>query len=312
MPARINTGAVDLSSNENPYGPSESAVQAMQDECFNSSRYAEDVSEELRTLLAAKEQVAPDQIVLGLGGGMILETFVEYLESASPLAGGEVVWPRPTYLRLVRKFENLGGKSVAVDLTEDMEHDLPAMASAINERTRCVYVCNPNNPTGTCCEPAALRQFVIEASKNCPVFVDEAYLECSVEFEARTLIDLIREGHDVCLMRTFSKIYGMAGQRIGYGVMPRHMAEGMTALPQHMWPAGNLNRIGVVGAIASLLSDNYVEETRAAIKAERDQLEALLSKLGRRYAASHSNFVWFETGAPASSISKSLRGKRKT
>ena len=143
-----------------------------------------------------------------------------------------------------------------------------------------------------------LRHFVIEASKRCPVFLDEAYLECSVEFEARTLVDLVREGHDVCLMRTFSKIYGMAGQRIGYGVMPQHMADGMTALPQHMWTAGNLNRIGVFGAIASLRSENYVDEMRAAIKAERDQLEALLGPLGGPYVASHSNFVWFETGMP--------------
>eukprot|EP01043_Picozoa_sp_COSAG02_P059094 COSAG02_NODE_7466_length_2999_cov_3.327931_1_plen_300_part_00 len=279
-------------------GPSESAVQAMQDECFNSSRYAEDVSEELRGLLADKERVAPNQIVLGLGGGMILESFVEYLDSVHPVVGGEVVWPQPTYVRLVRKFENMGGSSVPVDLTEDMQHDLPGMAAAITERTRCVYVCNPNNPTGTCCHPEQLRHFVIEASKRCPVFLDEAYLECSVEFEARTLVDLVREGHDVCLMRTFSKIYGMAGQRIGYGVMPQHMADGMTALPQHMWTAGNLNRIGVVGAIASLRSENYVDETRAAIKAERDQLETLLGQLGRPYVASHSNFVWFETGMP--------------
>lgn len=297
MPARINVGMVDLSSNENPYGPSEEAVRAMQDECFNSSRYAEDVTEELRALLAAKERVAPDQIVLGLGGGMILETFVEYLDSVRSLAGAEVVWPRPTYLRLVNKFKNMGGTSVPVDLTEKMEHDLPAMAAAITERTRCVYVCNPNNPTGTCCDPEQLRRFVIDASKSCPVFLDEAYLECSVDFETRTLIDLVRDGHAVCLMRTFSKIYGMAGQRIGYGVMPRDMADGMSALPQHMWPAGNLNRIGVVGAIASLRSADYVEATRAAIKAERDRLEALLGQLGRPFVASHSNFVWFKTGA---------------
>jgi len=129
-----------------------------------------------------------------------------------------------------------------------------------------------------------------------PVFIDEAYLECSTEFAERTLIDLVRDGHEVCLMRTFSKIYGMAGQRIGYGVMPHHMAQGMEALPQHMWTAGNLNRVGVVGAIASLKSEGYVEETRASIKAERDQLETLLGKLGRRYAKSHANFVWFETG----------------
>ena len=82
--------------------------------------------------------------MLGLGGGMILETFVEYLDSVSPLAGGEVVWPRPTYLRLVRKFEEtFGGTSIPIDVDEEMEHDLPKMAAAINANTRCVYVCNP-------------------------------------------------------------------------------------------------------------------------------------------------------------------------
>ena len=122
MPARINYGAVDLSGNENPYGPSDAAVERMELECFNASRYSEDVSEELRALLAAKEGVQPDQIVLGLGGGMILETFVEYLDSVSPLAGGEVVWPRPSYLRLVRKFEQtFGGTSVPIDVDEKHE-----------------------------------------------------------------------------------------------------------------------------------------------------------------------------------------------
>ena len=288
MPARINYGAVDLSGNENPYGPSDAAVERMKEECFNASRYSEDVSEELRALLAAKEGVQPDQIVLGLGGGMILETFVEYLDSVSPLAGGEVVWPRPSYLRLVRKFEQtFGGTSVPIDVDEKHEHDLPAMRAAINERTRVVYVCNPNNPTGTSNDPAQLRAFVREASQHCPIFVDEAYLECSDDFEERTLIGLVQEGHQVCLMRTFSKIYGMAGQRIGYGVMPAEMAAGMEALPQHMWTAGNLNRIGVVGAIASLQSsEGYVEKTRGSIKAERERLEGLLEDLGRPYAKS--------------------------
>ena len=133
MPGRINWDAVDLGGNENPYGPAPEAVQAMMDECFNVSRYAEDCSEELQKLLAAKEGVDEDQIVLGLGGGMILETFVEYLDSVSPVAGGEVVWPRPSYLRLVRKFEDtFGGISIPIDVDENMEHDLPEMAAAIN------------------------------------------------------------------------------------------------------------------------------------------------------------------------------------
>ena len=163
------------------------------------------------------------------------------------------------------------------------------------EQESCARTVQVHGLDGDALHAAALRvavaravvAFVREASQHCPVFVDEAYLECSDDFDERTLIGLVQEGRQVCLMRTFSKIYGMAGQRIGYGVMPAEMAAGMEALPQHMWTAGNLNRIGVVGAIASLeSSEGYVEKTRSSIKAERERLEGLLEDLGRPYAKS--------------------------
>lgn len=176
------TYPVSLDSNENPFGPSSHAVEAMVAEASNSARYSEDVSELLRAQIAQREGVEPGQIIFGLGGGQALEMFALYLSDTVGLAdGGEVVSCTPTYLRFIESVERHGGFSVAVPANAALEHDLEAMEAVVGPRTRCVYICNPNNPTGTVVDPAALRSLVGRLTKTCAVLLDEAYLECSEE-----------------------------------------------------------------------------------------------------------------------------------
>ncbi len=178
-------------------------------------------------------------------------------------------------------------------LNARLEHDLDAMAAKIGPDTKAVYLCNPNNPTGTIVAPTQLRAFAVEAAKRATVFIDEAYLECSDDFAANTMIGLVREGHNVVVARTFSKIYGLAGQRIGYGIMPPELAKSI-----RKFTTGSPNLIGVVAAQASLDDAGYVEPMRRRIKAGRDALCALLKEHGRRYAEPQSNFVFCHTGMP--------------
>eukprot|EP01052_Picozoa_sp_SAG31_P021898 SAG31_NODE_1717_length_7457_cov_4.893177_2_plen_398_part_00 len=328
MTGRV-TAPAKLSGNENPFGPSSKAVAAMQSECANSSRYSEDIAEELRDLLAKKEGVRPEQIVFGLGGGMVLENFARYVaemdsriytmssddednigqrelsdldpgdtQPVAPWSNAQfnVVGPAPTYLRFLSAMQRYGVPIRSVPVNDAMEQDLQGLANAIDDNTVALYLCNPNNPTGTCVDTDEMRGLIISAaSRGIPTLLDEAYLECSDDFDRRTLVSLVSELElPVCLMRTFSKIYGMAGQRIGYGVMPPIMAAGMAKFVP--WSGGVLNRIGTVGAIASLQHVGYVESCRRQISAARTSLCALLDRLGRKYAVSHANFVFFHTG----------------
>jgi len=150
------------------------------------------------------------------------------------------------------------------------------MASKINAKTSLMYVCNPNNPTGTVVNAAALKAFAIDAAKKVPVFIDEAYLDCADDYEGQTMVKLVAEGHNVVIARTFSKIYGMAGLRMGYGIMPAKLAKEVKPLS-----TGSVNMMGVVAASASLQDATYVAETRAEIKAGRDALIAVIKDLKR-------------------------------
>jgi len=294
-------GPVQLSLNENPFGPSPLALAAMQRELPRVHRYPFSLTPNLVKLIAEREGVPESHIVLGVGSGEILETYGVYLGRQR----GEVITVSPGYMQMTKAMERMGSRIVAVPLNERLDHDLDAMAARITASTKAIYLCNPNNPTGTIVDAAKLRAFCIEVSKTVPVFIDEAYLQCADDFAANTMVGLVRDGHNVTVARTFSKLYGLAGQRIGYGIMRPEMAE---ALRPFM--TGSVNLLGVVGARASLDDAAYVDATRAKIKAGRDALIAVLKEMGRRYAEPQGNFVFFHTGRPIEEFQQQMRAEK--
>lgn len=300
-PARITPpGLVQLSLNENAFGPSPRALAAMQAHLGEVGRYPFALAPQLVRTLAEKEGVTPDHILLGAGSGELLEAVGMYLGRT----GGEVVSAVPGYFQLVGAMQRVGARSVAVPLNDGLEHDLAAMAAAVGPETKCVYVCNPNNPTSTVVPPAELRAFVIAMAQRTHVFVDEAYLECADDFAAHTLVDLVAAGHNVTVARTFSKIHGLAGQRIGYTVMLPELAKAVRPLM-----TGSANLLGVVAAQASLADPAYIESLRVRIKAGRDALLALLDELGCRYAVPQGSFVFFQTGRPITEFQAAMRAE---
>jgi histidinol-phosphate aminotransferase len=257
-----------------------------------SYRYSHVPRQELLQLIAEREGISEEHICLGSGSGQVLMFYAGYLEKVETMAGGNVVASIPSYVRFTDAMEKAGCESRLVPLNEELTDDLPAMATQIDENTKCVYICNPNNPTGAIANPAALREFVIETAKTCPVMVDEAYLECSDDFETNTMADLVRAGHDVIVVRTFSKIYGMAGARVGYGIVgPANRSKGLLDFAD---PLQQFTRSGLVAAIASLKDTGYVDRTRLLIKSERDKLLALLHEFGCHYSEPQGNFVFFQ------------------
>jgi histidinol-phosphate aminotransferase len=289
-----------LSLNENPFGPSPAAVEAMTRNLAagKAARYPYLEVNELVELISRKEGVPPDQIVLGVGSGELLET----VGVLFGLQQGEAVYASPGYLQLPRAIEGVGGRSVAVPVNARMEHDLDAMASAVGAKTAVVYIANPNNPTGTVVDPAALAEFVKDISRRKFVLLDEAYLDIADNYAGRTLVGLVREDRQLLVARTFSKIYGLAGMRIGYGVTSKKIATQL-----RNYGLGSLTSPGIAAAVASLHDAGYVAATRAKIVAEREKLTALLRELGLRYAESQANFVFFQTGRPHAEVAAALR-----
>ena len=281
---------VVLSWNENPFGPSPAARAAMQAALGRSCRYPDPQIAALREALAKREGVPAAQLLLGCGSGEILDaTGLHYGAS-----GGEIVAADPTFFQLLAAAERAGGRTVRVPLNRRLEHDLPALEAAITDRTRLVYVVNPHNPTGTICEPGALREWVKRISGRVAVFVDEAYLECLDDPAAHTCAGLVREGHNVIVARTFSKIHGMAGARLGYAVLPGPIAEALRARM-----TGDLSLATVEGGLAALQDQAFVTETRSQLRAGREALQALARKLGRVHTEAQGNFVFIHTGMPA-------------
>jgi len=294
-------GLIRLNYNENPFGPAASAkaamAQAAQTQAF---RYADAEEHELIELLATREGCRPEQIVLGAGSGEILDVAGFHFG----LEQGEIVAADPSYMQLVNAADRVGGKAVRVPLNARLEHDLSAMAAAVNGRTSLVYVVNPNNPTGTVCAAGELKEFVRRVSARTTVFVDEAYLELSDDWAGRTCAPLVAEGHNVVVARTFSKIFGMAGMRLGYAVMPEKLAGSLRARM-----TGSLSIVTIAGALASLRDASYVVEARAKIKAGRDALVAEVRALGRECAVPQGNFVFFRTGMPIQEFIGKMRAE---
>jgi histidinol-phosphate aminotransferase len=235
---------------------------------------------------------------LAVGSGEILETLgVHY-----GLAKQVVVRGDPGYLQLSAAAKAVGGREVAVPLNARLEHDLDAMAAAVGPDTGCVYLANPNNPTGTVVPSAQIRDFVRKVGPKTLVVVDEAYLDIADDYAGRTVIDLVRKGENVIVLRTFSKIYGLAGIRVGYGIGAPKLISLLRS-----YGGGSLSYLGVMAALASLKDPDYVATARAKIVGERAQLLTAMKEVGLRYAEPQGNFVFFQTGRPYPEVAAKFR-----
>jgi len=280
-----------LSLNENPYGPAPGVRPALEREFGELCRYTGAGYDALVEAVARKERIPPDQIILG----EILEPLGTHL-SLTGGPGGEFIYSDPGYTALIDSAVAVGGRAVPVPLTRSLENDLTALAANINARTRALYLVNPHNPTGTVSDPRQFKLFARDAAQRALVIVDEAYLEYADGFDARTLTDLVREGANVIVFRTFAKVYGLAGLEIGYGLMPKRIASVLKA--QGFTNPHLFNRLAVAAATASLQDPVYVEHVRQLVAGERQRWIELLRSLGRRVTPSAANFIFFETGMP--------------
>ncbi len=282
------TGLIDLSSNENPYGPSAAALEAMTRSQAVAGRYPDAAEQETIEAIARLHGVGSDRVVLGCGSSEILR-----LCGAAFLGPGRtVVAAEPTFEAVLHYAEVTKAEPVKVPLTADFRHDLPAMARACDTRAGLVYVCNPNNPTGTIVTGDELLAFLAQVPPTTVVVVDEAYHHFVEAPAYRSAVEAIERFPNVVVTRTFSKIYGMAGMRLGYAIASAANAEALRA--HAAW--SNVNVAVLAAARASLAEERLVARQRERLNGTRRWLSSELARDGRRTIPSETNFVMIDVG----------------
>jgi len=297
-PAAAAAGPARLSFNENPYGPGPAARAAIQAATGDAWKYAVGEEMALRAQIAAREGLAPAQVVLGSGSSEILHLV------ALAHRGGELVTAVPTFNLIADEVRAGGGTVREVPLDGELRHDLAALRAAVTPATRLVHVCNPNNPTGTSVDGAALRAFIAGLPAGVTAVVDEAYIELGEDPAGQSAVASVKAGASVVVTRTFSKLHGLAGLRVGYGLAPAELAQRLGRLR-----ASSLNSLGLAAATASYADTAFQAESRARLAEGRTLVVAALDELGLRHAPSSANFVFFDTGGPLPAFAAFLREK---
>ena len=291
------TGCIKLASNENPLGPSSKAVSAVKKALENVNRYPDGSGFYLTQALAKTLDVDPGQIILGNGSNELIELLVRTFTGP----GDEVITADPSFIAYKIIAQAAGCANVVVPC-KDMRHDLDAMAERITDRTKLVFVANPNNPTGTMNTRAEMDRLMGRVPDHVIVVVDEAYFEYVTHSEYPDSLDYLRDGKNIIGLRTFSKIYGLAGLRLGYGVTSPGIIEHLNKVRQPF----NTNSLAQIAAVAALKDRKHVEKSIAVNNEGKQILYQAFQQLGISYIPTEANFIMFETAQDGKDIFSAL------
>ncbi len=278
---------VKLASNENPRGPSPRVREAIAEAARELNRYPDGNGYALKAALAARLARGPDGIVLGNGSNDVLELVTQ----AFLRPGDHAVWSQHAFIVYPLATRARGAIGTEVP-AKDHGHDLDAMLAAITPRTRVVFVANPNNPTGTWLPSAAVESFVAAVPRDVLVVLDEAYDDFLEPGDQSGAVDWVGRYPHLIVSRTFSKAHGLAGLRVGFGVMDAAVADLLNRVRQPF----NVNSLAQAAAIAALEDSGYVEESRRMNREGMRVLETGFARHGLRFLPSHGNFVLVRVG----------------
>jgi histidinol-phosphate aminotransferase len=276
---------IKLASNENPIGPSPKAVEAMKKAAETANFYPDGGGYKLRSAIAEKFGLDRSNIVLGNGSNEI----IEFVGHAFLQPGDDIVVADHAFVVYKLMATLFGANTIEVP-DPGFVHDLEAMAAAVTPRTKQLFIANPNNPTGTLVEIDAIERLLDRVPDHVVVIIDEAYYEF-LDTPPDTL-KFVRDGRNVVVLRTFSKIQGLAALRIGYGLAPAHIAEVLQKTRQPF----NANAIAQEGALAGLLDQEHQDKTKALTDDGRAFFESSFADMGLEYIPSHANFVLVKVG----------------
>jgi histidinol-phosphate aminotransferase len=289
--------AVKLASNENPLGPSPKGIAAARAVLTDSNRYPDGGTHRLREALAERNEVAPEEIFIGLGSSEIIDLAARVLLRA----GLQGLTSEGSYAPFSVAIRASGAELVRVRQRE-FAFDLEAMAKAITPKTRVIYLANPNNPTGTAFTGKEFEEFLAKVPDGVLVVLDEAYIHYALSVGLRDSVAAYRKRKNMLILRTFSKVYGLAGLRIGYAIGTVELLSAMNKLKTPF----NTSGVAQAAALAALDDKEHVARCIKTNASERTWLNEELTKLGLRPVTSESNFVFMEVGPAAGNISDDL------
>lgn len=290
---------IKMASNENPLGVSPKALRAMQEALTRLNHYPDGASYEFRAALAAHFDVDQSQVAVGNGADdLILELSMAFLDE-----GDDIVVSRSSFPMYDIYAAAMRARMIKTPLTPQLGIDLNAMADAVTDRTRLIYVCNPNNPTGTIACAGDVSQFVERIPERVIIVMDEAYVEMVASDDFPDSLAYVRDGRpNVVVLRTFSKVYGLAGIRIGYGFAHSDLVSTLLKIK----PPFNVNVLAQAAGIAALQDADFVARSVEANRKGREALYEGLGCLGLEVTPSHTNFVLVRFGPDAGDVQQAL------
>ncbi len=291
------TRVIKLASNENPLGPSPKAIAALSGVQATLHRYPDGGAIQLRQAIADRWKVDSDQVILGNGSdeilGLLAKTFLT--------PGDEAIMADHTFVIYKMEVTAVHGKPIVVPLV-NWTHDLESMARAITPRTRLLFLCNPNNPTGTMVSAEAVDRLMAGVPEDVIVVFDEAYFEYVRSPQFPDAMAYVKQGRNAIVLRTFSKIYGLAGLRIGYGISTSEII----GFLNRVRPPFNANSVAQKAALGALEDDDHVAKSRAVNATGMEQLGQGLRALGMTPISSETNFLYFDAKRDGRSVFDAL------
>jgi len=291
---------IKLASNENPLGPSSKALQVLREALASINQYPDGNCYYLKTALAENLGIKDTNIIVGNGSdeiiGFITSTFLN--------AGEEVIYGNPSFSEYDFATCLMGGLAKPVPL-KDYRYDLTAMKEAVTERTRIIFICNPNNPTGTIVLQEEVDDFLKDIPPHVLVVFDEAYNEYVTHPQYPRSIDYLQEYKNVIILRTFSKIYGLAGLRVGYAVACEEIISSLYSVREPF----NVNSLAQKGAAAALADKEHLAKSRRVNEEGKEFLTREFTALGLPFIPTEANFIFVDTGVDAVALFKCLLQK---
>lgn len=295
------TDIVKLASNENPVGPPKKAREAIEAALTDLNRYPDGGQVVLKQELAAYLGVSEDMLLIGNGSDELISflctTFVE--------PGDEVLVPSPSFSEYKFASTLMAGQTIEIPLGDNFEYDLNLFAAAVTDRTRIIFLCSPNNPTGTYIRKDEMESFLKQIPSDILVVIDEAYNEYVEAADYAQGLELLQNGYNVTVMRTFSKLFGLAALRIGYTVARPEIINFVNRVREPF----NVNHLAQVAAIAALHDQEHIDLTRRINSEGKQLLYAGLERLGVNYIPTETNFLLADTGVDSKELFQSLLQK---
>ncbi len=291
---------IRLSSNENPYGPSEQVRKAMTEAFDRGCRYPGSYTLKLHEMIAEKEGVTIDHICVTGGSTEGLKAVgLTYGKD-----GGEIIAARPTFLAMMTYAKQWGGTVNWVPLDDKLMHDTDEMEKRISSKTKVIFLCNPNNPTSTLLPPDVLRDFCETASQKTMVFSDEAYYDFIDDPNYPSMVELVKQDKNVIVSKTFSKVYGLAGLRIGYMVAKPEIIK---AMRRNLMAFTNI--LAVAAAEEALRDKDFYQFSLNKTKEGKKMIFQTLDDLGLEYVPSQTNFIFFKSGVPIADLQNKMKAQ---